>query len=894
VEHDSAAELKEHLMKKEARPPRWAVYFLTWYCRPELLEDLQGDLNEYFHRNLKTKGTARAKLIYIADALKFLRIYTIRKPESLNLLIQWIMLGSYFKTSSRNMVRNKLFSGINILGLAISMSVGLMLIAFVAELKSYDTFHKNYSRTYRVINTFEAEGRDKNYYASTSVLAGKMIQESVSGVEDLVIMREGFDTDLHIGDKTVPLHGIWAGESFFNIFSFDVLSGNTATALKELNSVVLTETSAKKLFGHADVAGKQILVDTVNYTVTAVIKDPPMNSHLRFDMLGSFITIETAKLANPKTNWMKWDFMWQNYVYVLLPENHDIKAFDKKLELISVEGNKHRSADERATINLHSQPLSEMVLSADMSNQLGPNFNIYLIYVLSGLAFVVMISACFNYANLSIARALRRTREVGIRKVVGATKRQVFNQFVIEAVIIAVLSLVLSFLMFLVIRPGFISMDRTFQEMVLLQPTVQIYAYFILLAIGVGVMAGFFPALFFSRINTAKVLKDFSSIQLFRHINVRKTLIVFQYTLSIAFIVAVSLGYRQYKYSVAFDLGLTTANVLNIQLLGNQPDVVMKEFAELPEVKQMSKSIYVTAVGMQWSGNVRYNDPTDSSTVYYNYVDENFIQLHGVQLLAGENFKPSPAAESNDVGVIINEKLLKWMNLNDPQKAIGEEIFLDGEKVKVVGVVKNFHHSTIQNPIDNFVFRYYSNKVAVSWGGVINLKVQSDDLPGFMTKLEYAWKKADPVHPIEAKFYDDKIKDAYDELSGMVKIIGFLAFLAISIASMGLLGMVVFTTETRLKEISIRKVMGASEGNLIVLMSRGFILLLALASLIAIPSIYLLFDQVIFSSINYRAPIGFIDLFAGTFVILAIAMVAISSQTVRVARVNPATTLRNE
>ena len=436
-------------------------------------------------------------------------------------------------------------------------------------------------------------------------------------------------------------------------------------------------------------------------------------------------------------------------------------------------------------------------------------------------------------------------------------------------------------------------MDRMFQEIVSLQPTLTTYLYFILLAIGVGVLAGFFPALFFSRINTAKVLKDFSSIQLFRHVNIRKVLIVFQYTLSLAFIVAVSLGYRQYKYSVAFDLGLTTENILNIGLQGNKSELVLKELAELPEVKQASKSMYVTAVGMQVSGNVRYNDPTDSSTVYYNEVDENFIPLHNMKLLAGENFKASVSGNANDAGVIINEKLLKWMNLKDPQKAIGEDIFLDGEKIKVIGVMKDFHYSTIQNPIENFVFRYYA-KDPVSWSGVINLKIQSDDLPAFMTKLDYAWKKVDPIHPIEAKFYDDRIADAYDELSGMIKIIGFLAFLAISIASMGLLGMVVFTTETRLKEISIRKVLGASEGNLIILMSRGFIFLLAIASLIAIPSIYLLFDQVIFESINYRAPIGFIDLFAGTFVVLSIAVLAISSQTFRVARINPATTLRNE
>ena len=879
--------------KKPHNPPRWAERFLEWYCKPALLEDLQGDLNEYFHRNLKAKGEKQAKLIYIIDVLKFLRIYTIRKPESLNLLIHWIMLSSYVKTSGRNMVRNKLFSGINIIGLAISMSVGLMLIAFVVELKSYDTFHEKYNRTYRVMNTLQNPGRDPNPYASTSILAGKKIKESVPGIEDVVILRANLNKDFHVGEKTVPLEGMWASESFFNVFSFEALSGNASVSLRELNSVVLTETSAKKLFGHADVAGKQVLMDTVNYTITAVVKDPPMNSHLRFDMLASLITIETTRLADPKTYWLKWDFMWQNYVYFTVPENQDMQAIEKSLALISEEENKKNKESTEGIINIHAQPLSSVVLDADLSNPIGPTFNKYLVWILAGLAFIVIISACFNYTNLSIARALRRTREVGIRKVVGATKRQVFNQFIFEAVVISVLSLIMSYLIFILIRPGFLSMDKVFSETVTLQPTPTIYLYFVVLAVGVGLLAGFLPALFFSKLNTAKVLKDISSIQLFRRVNFRKILIVFQYTLSLAFIVAVSLGYRQYQYSLAFDLGLTTENILNIQLQGNKSDLVKKELAELPEVKQISKSMFVNSVGMQWSGNVKYENPQDSATLYYNYVDEQFITVHGLTLLAGENFKPVLSKDVDDAGVIINEKLLRWMNLKDPREAIGREVSVDGKKVKVLGVIKDFHHSTLNNPIDNFALRYFGDLPA-SWGGVLNLKVQSDDVPSLMTKIEYAWKKVDPVHPLEAQFYDEKIRDAYDELSGMIKIIGFLAFLAVSIASLGLLGMVVFTTETRLKEISIRKVLGASEGNLILLMSRGFLILLAIASSIAIPAAYFLFDQVIFESIDYRAPIGLLDLFAGTFVVLSIAVIAISSQTLRVARINPATTLRNE
>lgn len=873
------------------KPPKWATQFLTWYCKPDLLEDLQGDLNEYFYRNIKEKGVASARLIYMIDVIKFLRLYTIRRPNFVNILIQWIMLGSYFKTSGRNILRNKLFSSINIIGLAISMSVALVLIAFVVELKSFDKFHKNYDRIFRVNNTYESISNDGiDEYASTSVLAGKKIIESVSGIEKVAILRSNFAADLHVGDKTIPLEGFWASDEFLNIFSFELLSGNPETALRELNSVVLTSSSAKKLYGKEDVVGKQVLVDTVNYTITAVVKDPPLNSHLRFDMLGSFITIDTKKQTDHDKNWMKWDYMWQNYVYVLLPKDYNLESISRSFSQISEEQNKTL---ENETINMYPQPLSEVVISSDLSNNIGPNIQKSLLYILAGLALIVIISACFNYTNLSIARALRRAREVGIRKVVGASKNQVFNQFVIEAIIISLLSLILAFVMFLLIRPAFVALDNSIQDMVTLQPSVIVYFLFVAMAIGVGILAGFFPALFFSKINTIKVLKNLSSIQLFRHINFRKVLIVFQYTLSIGFIVAVGIGYRQYQYSIAFDLGLTTENILNIDLQSNKPELVVKELSELPEVKNISKSLYVTAVGTSWSGYFRSDNPQDSINFYYNYVDENFLSLHNIKLLAGKNFVSKVSGDAKDTDIIINQKLLKWMNLENPDDAVGREVFMNGKKCTVIGVMQDFHHNTLNNPISNFAFRYFDNLPA-RWSGVVNLKIQSNDVIGLMSKIEEAWKKVDPIHSLKATFYDEKIKKAYEEMSGMIKIIGFLAFLSISIASMGLLGMVVFTTETRIREISVRKVFGASEGNLIMLMSKGFIVLLAISSLIAIPGAYLLFDQMIFARIAYRAPLGFIDLFSGTLIVLSIALLAISSQTLKVARVNPATTLRNE
>lgn len=872
--------------KKKTGPPLWAYRLLSWYCRPELLEDLQGDLHEYFERNLKTKGPTKARFIYLIDVIKFLRLYTIKKPQPVNAMIHLIIFQNYFKTSFRNIERNKLFSAINIIGLAISMCVGLLLIAFITEIKSYDNFHKNADRIFRVNNTMQELNGLRYNYATTSALTGRKIKETVSGIEKMVMMRRGFNKDLHYNEKVVPLRGFWADESFFNIFSFGLISGNAATALKEPNSVVLTQSSAMKLFGAVDVTGKLVQIDTVNYMVTAVVKDPPLNSHMRFDMLGSYITIDTQKLAEQDKDWMKWDNMWASYVYLLLPEKCNIQAIQARLSKISDEGNK---TIENNKINLYLEPLRGIVLTKDMSNPIGPTVDRSIVVTLGILALVVIISACFNYTNLSIARALRRTREVGIRKAIGASSRQVFYQFVFESILLSLLSLVVAFVLFLLIRQEFISMDNTFQDLITLKPTGRIYIYFVGLAIAVGLLAGLLPASLFSKINTARVLKDLSAVKLFRHINLRKGLIIFQYTLSILFIVLVSIGYKQYRYSLSFDLGFKTENILTIDLQENKPGPLVKELSALPEITQIAKAKYVSSVGTNISGNVKYKDPTDSVRIHYNFVDHEYISLHEHKILVGKNFSSVIGEDAKECGVIVNMHTVKWMQLSDPHQAIGEELLIDGKKNKIIGVVEDFHHERVNYPIENFAFRYDPKQFEI-----VSLKIESTDMLATMDKIRAVWKKIDIIHPLDAKFYNDHIQEAYGKLSWIIKIIGFIAFLSISIASLGLLGMVIFTTETRLKEISIRKILGASEGNLIFMMSRGFIVLLIISSLIAIPAAYYFMDQIVLARHVYRAPIGLTELFAGTLVVMSIAFLMVGTQTLKVARSNPAEVLSNE
>ena len=884
-------------MRKQRKhhPPSWAQRFVEWYCKPGLAEDLTGDLNEFFERNVKAIGPRRAKLIYIIDAFKFFRSYTVRRPNFVNLFINWIMIGSYIKTSGRSLMRNKLFSSINIVGLAISMSVGLLLIAFVLDLHSYDKFNKNGERIYRITNVATFNGEQGGKFATTSIKAGKLIREKVTGIEEVAILRDDFSQDAKVGDNILPIKGFWAEPSLFSVLTLPMLEGNPHTALKDPYSIILTETAAKKLFGNESALGKAIKFDTLDYQVTGVMKDVPFFSHINFEALVSFSSIEQR--SKDDKQFEAWTSMWSNYVYLLLPENVDMASIQSQLDAIAKEEN---LADRDTKIQLELLPLYNIVVGEDLRRSMGPvgpHMPPVVLWILGGLALVVILSACFNYTNLSIARAMRRFKEVGLRKAIGAGKIQIWQQFLAEAIIISLAALFLSYFIFLVLRPQLINMAPEMQRMVKLDLTPSMVVAFIVFSVTVGVIAGFMPAIFFSKVSAINALRNVSSLKVFKHVTLRRASVVIQYTVTLIFITTTAIGYVQYKNILAFDLGFNTENILNINMQGNKPDALLKELSEIPEVTALSRSMIITSVGNAWGGDMKYKDSRDSALVMTNHVDENYLALHGYKLAAGRNFLARPTTADAATEVIVNEQVLKRFNIanGDPGKAIGEEITfsnfkVNGRKMTIVGVMKDFHYGKVDNLIGPVAFMFWTPEDRA----IINAKIQSTDMAATVAKIESTWKKIDRVHPFEAKFYDEEIEDAYSEFSAMIKIIGFLSFLAISIASMGLFGMVVFTTETRLKEISIRKVMGASSGNLIYLLSRGFLALLSISALIALPVTYLFFENVVLTNFPYHTPVQVAELFVGLLTVLLIAFIMIGSQTLKAARSNPAEVLKSE
>lgn len=792
------------------------------------------------------------------------------------------MFKNYFKIALRGMTRSKLFTTINVIGLAVSMSVGLLIITFISDLVSYDSFHVNKDNIYRVLSSEQKANEPLINFASTSVKTGRSIKETFSGIEDVTVLREGFGGIGEINSKKLPVRAYWADNSFLNVFSYPIKEGNSNSALNDPYSIVLTEKSAKKLFGNSDVLGKTIKFGEDVYTVTGVLENIPKLSYLNFEALVSFSTAE-LQATTADSGFYDWESIYQNYTYVLLPKEHDLKSVQSNLDqLAQIENTKLQN--QKITLSL--QALTKISIADSMANEIGPTVNGMAIWVLIGLAFIVIVSACFNYTNLSIARTLKRSREVGIRKVIGARRGQVIVQFVVESVVISLLSLVIAIILFFFLKEQFVSLHSYIGELALMELSPKLILYFVLLATCIGIIAGIFPAMFISKIKAIQVLKGSSSLRLFKRVNLRKSLIVVQYVFSLIFITTTVIGYAQYKNFIAFDLGFKTENIVNIDLQNNNGSLLTEKLSKIPAISDLSRSNIVTSLGRIDMALLKYKNPNDSSMVMENTVNENYLILHGHEFLAGDNFKKTSTEE-----VIVNQKLLKRFNIKqgDPLQAIGETVLVDGMELTIAGVLKDFHYQRAESAIEPTILRFSSAPK-----GYINAKVTTSNWPETLAQIESAWKELDQVQPIEAKLYVDDIEKAFAPISMIVKIIGFLAFLAICISSLGLLGMVVFSTETRLKEISIRKVLGAADGSLVFMLGKNYLILLSIAAFVALPVTYFIFDKLILTNIAYPKAIAFSELMFGFVGVLLLAFLMIGSQTLKAANTNPAKILRDE
>ncbi len=875
--------------KKKIFPVHFESFF-RWFCKPTLFEELQGDLEEQFILDIKSKGKRKAAWAYRKEVILMLRPSVMRNFK-LNLyqLNSMPMLFNYIKTAVRNIRKGMLFSGINIVGLSLSMAVGLLVISGISYQFTFDQFHQKKEQIYRVITEVnDSYFGSRTYATAPAILASDFLNDQES-IDKLVRISSGFGGKAKTESKALLLDGIYADKEFFDIFSFQLLEGDASNALDNPFSIVLTKEMESRFFDQESAIGKAIEIEDIGFfQVTGIVEDPPVNSHLRFNSLVSFSTLEALALSNESQNDALNSFENLNYgyIYLLVNDQSSVQGLENSL---SVKSSIVNNQVKNKTYAYQLQALTDIVPGKALNNQIGPEMETLVLIIFSILAGVIIFSTCFNYTNLSLARALGRTKEIAVRKALGGSRFQVFLQFIVEAVVIALLALFVAILFSEALKPYIFSIDVAIRDTFSFKITMSVALYFLLFAVIVGVIAGFLPAIILSKQSALKLLKGADQFRFLRFINLRKGLIIFQFTLSLICIIVASVLVKQFQFSVDFDMGFDREQVLNIKLNGADQQIFRDEFSRIPEVKRISMSSGYLGVGARSKYWIQNPALGDSMVVDYLSVDHNYLINHNIPLLAGKNFDEFDS-ESRDELIIINEEFLKEFQLGMPLDAIGNVLTTPGNTTfRIIGVTSNFNYDRLRNPIKSFFFTYQPEYFQYA-----NLKMNSPDIISGMEKVETSWEKVNQVYELDAVFYDDRVEEAYSFYKIALGIIGFVTLLTVLIACMGLLGIVVYTSKSRSKEVAIRKVLGAEEKGLVYLLSKNFIGMMIWATLVSVSITFPLFNFLVLPNEAYKADLGFWEFGFGVILIGSLGLITIISQTLRVARANPVDSIHKE
>lgn len=819
------------------------------------------------------------------------------------------MIYTYLKIALRSIRRHRFFSIVNIFGLAISMSVCLLVIVMIADQKKFDRFHTQKDRIYRILSKREGN----SLWGGTSPYPLKYeLLNSYSGIEKETAFRMFLGGDLKYENQVVTQAGLYTDSTFFGIFDFPFVAGDPETALSQPYSMVLKKSVADKLFGNIDPVGKVISFkdrridvfdfgledkekDLGDFTVTGVIGEEGYKSHIKFDFVVSMSTLQSLVQKEVyQVPFNDWDNCWEFYQYVLLEEG---KSKDDLASILNnISKTKYTIADKKAIV-FEAQPLADITPGKFINNPTSLQMPREGFYFLGFLALIVVLSACFNYTNLSVARALTRSKEVGLRKINGAQRHQIFSQFISEAVLISLVALVFSMVILQVLKSGFRNFWFNQYLDIRLDAGYGVLLIFIVFSILLGIIAGFIPALYLSSFNPLKVIsRDFSrgsgikGLFIFKKPFLGKSLVVAQFVFSLVLMITTIVLYRQLGHLVVAEYGFDRENLINVKLQGNDYHQLANEFSSSSNVIRVSASNIIPAMGVSMGATfVSQAHPEDSLYMNHFIVDQNYITNFGLTLVAGRNF-PQEISDNTEQYVIINETACDKLGYGDPSHAIGDIIIArdNSEAVQIIGVLKDFHYDLFMDNIQPLVLRYDPKNFQYA-----NVKVTGNNLQETVSFLENKWKKIDQVHVFNYKFFDEQLAKTNSIFRDVISIIGFIALLAITISSLGLLGMATFTSETRRKEIGIRKAMGASTNSVLILLSKGFIYLLIVAAAIAIPLSYYL-NRIWLQEFAYRIKLGPSLFLGGILIILILGLFTIGSQTLKAALTNPSAILRDE
>ncbi len=791
------------------------------------------------------------------------------------------MIKNLLKTAFRHIRKHSGYSFLNILGLTLGITSALFLIIYVSDELSYDRYHENADRIYRVSSKL-TETDDQFTWIFAQIPMGPQVVQDYPEVQSFVRFINMPQTLYKYEDKeNIEVNFFYADSTLFDIFSYKVLKGDVRSAVKDPGKIVLTEKVAARYFGDADPIGKTLTTGNTTFEVTGVIEDVPSNSHFRFDAVSA------------RNNLPKQIGTWGNFgvfTYLLFPKNFDVMAFEKKIQGMYDTHMKTIFEPLKIKIEYILEPITKIHLYSTNASEPEPTGSITYVIIFGIVALFLVLIAAMNYMNLATARSTSRAREVGLRKVVGSRRGPLVAQFLSESVVLTLISLLFSIILLIILLPKFnLLAGKSFDLALLYSPVVIISVLGVILV--AGIFGGSYPAFFLSRFSPVTVLKGEitrgSAGSLFR-----KILVVVQFTISVAMIVCTLVVFRQLNYLKNMDQGFNQENIIVLQL--NNQEMIRKYPVLKRTLLENDNVKYVTSTNTPMgggSGKVIFNMETDQGmvqrTINFAVVDHDFIETLGIKIIDGRDFQQDMPSDTL-TGVVVNETLVNRLGWKD---AIGKKVELgDNRSVidgRVIGVMKDYHQTGMYNEIESLMLIYRERN------NIIYLKLGGENTEQTISFIESKWKEVFPGQPFTYTFLTQRFNDQFeaDEKRGF--IFTLFTILAILIACLGLFGLASYMVEQRTKEIGIRKVFGADEGVIVRLISRDFLILIAISIVIAIPSAYFIMSNWLENYV-YKTNINATLLVLAALMTFALTFITISYKAYQASVMNPARSLKTE
>jgi len=804
------------------------------------------------------------------------------------------MLTNYIKIAIRSLLRFKGFTLINLLGLAMGLTSGILIMIYVLDELSFDQFHEKSSRLYRVNTIFQSgESGAGSSNETNGWPIGKILEKDFPEVEAVLYTRNASFLTINQGEKRIRQKAHFASPEFFQMFSFPLVKGNSQACLAAPYSVVISREMEKKYFPDGDAMNKQLVMgDTLTFVVTGVMENIPANSHIQTDLLVSFSTFQALDPS------FSFEDGWGNINirnYVLLKEGADFQNFAAKTKNIYMDRVGDMLKNWGVSAYLIYEPMNKIYLHSKSGNGMGPLGSIDRVYLLAGIAAFVILLACINFINLATARSVYRAKEVGLRKVVGSSRNGLITQFLSESLVLTILSLVLAIGLIAVLMPLFNQLiGKNYQLLSL--ANLSIIGGIILLVGFVALLAGYYPAWILSAMKPTEVLKGKMQSSS-RGIQLRRTLVVFQFVISVALVSGTWIVIDQLSFMQKQDLGFEKDEiiVINASRAHSSNPLVFDTFKDQLNALAIIENVsYTNALPGRpgWVGQVAYPEGKtgdDAVSVEYISIDESYLDVLGLELIAGRGFDKQRPADLKE-GLILNEAAVAQFGWSSPEEAIGKEIVSPSHtpQGEVIGVVKNYHQQGLQQKIGGITMAYapeYSYFFAVKYKAAYTQDV--------ITELKSVWSETFAGYDFDYFFLNDNFEAQYQAENRLANVLSLFAIVTMAIAAIGLFGLVSFMVVARTKEIGVRKVLGADVLSITQLLTKEFILLIVVANLIAIPMVWYFAEQWL-QSFAFRTTINPF-LFAGTLAIaLTTTLLIVGAQTIKAALSDPVKSLRYE